>query len=590
MNTMILRAVLLPALLMCFAFSTTAALGQKGKDGSWLVQVSSFPGGAEVYLNGEATGQSTPAYLKLAEGEHSVEARVAGGAWLPAVQSLTLAADQADRYLDVYLILSPTVTTGPQGPEGPMGPQGPEGPVGPVGPEGPQGEKGDTGATGAQGPQGIQGVPGATGPTGPQGPQGPQGDKGDTGDTGATGAVGPVGPAGPQGEKGETGATGPQGPQGIQGLQGEIGLTGPAGPQGAQGEKGDTGATGPAGPEGPGGPTGATGAQGPQGLTGPAGPPGPAGSGGPVYSQLQVGTLTIGGADSPDTSKLPIYSMQYGMETLYGTSTSGRDQVGYNVDPIAIEVPVSALSTELVSKFIMGQTFPAVRVEVGQVRQTDLVDYHKLTFIITDAYLLNQDFSQASTQGPRVLLELDGRIIEHEFRHSDGTKAPTPVKVTIDRFTNAVTGSISAPSDLKFYLNSSSEPVLADLGLPLSKFEFDLNVIPGGVSGTGKQVLIPEIGSIKAMLPVNGLAPYFAFRTLVADSLPPTTVTSLSGGTTKGANSLVYGFNPNFMERFEVYTQPNSDNLWQEVYWAPGAVSWTTGAGSVTYDFSMSAF
>lgn len=236
------------------------------------LKVTSFPDGAQVYINGLFTGKTTPVSLSLPDGTIvNVIVKIPGSGW--AQYESLVPIDPGNNDLSVTLL--PAITQGPKGDKGDPGPVGPEGPAGAVGsqgPAGPQGVKGDTGAIGPQGPQGVAGPPGDVGP---------QGEKGDTG---ATGLIGPVGPPGPQGEVGPEGPRGPEGPVGATGPtgpKGDTGATGPVGLQGQQGLNGDIGETGAAGPEGPQGPIGETGAAGPQGLVGPIGPVGPEGPMGP---------------------------------------------------------------------------------------------------------------------------------------------------------------------------------------------------------------------------------------------------------------------------------------------------------------------
>ncbi len=238
-----------------------------GQTGNGSLKVTSYPSGAEVWIDGVNTGKTTPMSVSLSVGEHVVRVAVPNTGWNPDERTVTVVSGNND--LSVTLL--PTLTIGPQGPPGPEGPAGPAGPTGP------------TGATGPQGPAGEPGPQGAAGPPGPMGLQGP---------AGVDGVQGPTGPMGP---------AGPQGPAGADGLQGPAGPAGPAGPQGPQGPAGADGAAGPAGATGPVGP------QGPAGPPGPAGPQGPAGgpaddpanscqvdefvSGTPSFSNTGIGAL-----------------------------------------------------------------------------------------------------------------------------------------------------------------------------------------------------------------------------------------------------------------------------------------------------------
>jgi hypothetical protein len=279
-------------LLVMLLFCVTAPIQAQSNYGG--LSVKSFPDGANIMLDGKATGRFTPASFNLAQGTHVVIISVSTGGWLSNTSTVTVKAANTVT-LDISLL--PTLTTGPAGPQGPIGPTGlqgpmgftgPVGPVGPVGAKGPAGIAGPVGPTGPVGPIGLTGaastIPGPVGPVGPMGVQGPvgitgqtgpqgvQGNPGVTGQTGTTGAVGPMGatgPIGPIGLTGATGQTGAQGPIGIPGQTGPQGPTGFTGPQGAMGLTGLTGAVGPAGAD-----STVPGPQGPMGLTGAAGPAG----------------------------------------------------------------------------------------------------------------------------------------------------------------------------------------------------------------------------------------------------------------------------------------------------------------------------
>ena len=138
------------------------------------LKVTSFPSGANVSVDGEDTGKTTPMSVSVSVGTHTVVVSIPNSGWI--AQTLTVMVDSDNKDLSVTLLPASTI--------GPIGPPGPKGDTGPQGPIGPQGPKGDTGATG---------------PDGPAGPIGPAGAAGATGDAGPTGPTGPQGPAGPSG-------------------------------------------------------------------------------------------------------------------------------------------------------------------------------------------------------------------------------------------------------------------------------------------------------------------------------------------------------------------------------------------------------
>ncbi len=138
---------------------------------SGSLKVSSFPSGAQVYVDGTFTGKLTPMGVSLPVGLHTVTVRIPNSGWKDDTRVIAILEGNND--LSVTLL--PEFTQGPKGDPGPAGPKGDSGPVGPQGPTGP------------------------AGPAGLPGPQGPAGADGQTGAPGLQGAAGPAGPAGPAG-------------------------------------------------------------------------------------------------------------------------------------------------------------------------------------------------------------------------------------------------------------------------------------------------------------------------------------------------------------------------------------------------------
>jgi hypothetical protein len=153
------------------------------------LKVTSFPSGANVSVDGDDTGKTTPMNISLSVGTHTVVVSIPNSTWNPDTRTVEVV--QGNNDLSVTLL--PASTIGPVGPPGPKGDTGPAGPAGPPGPIGPQGPQGLQGLQGLQGDPGPKGDVGPAGPAGPQGAVGPQGPKGDTGDTGPAGPAGPVG-------------------------------------------------------------------------------------------------------------------------------------------------------------------------------------------------------------------------------------------------------------------------------------------------------------------------------------------------------------------------------------------------------------
>src|SRR5208283_3350661 len=122
--------------------------------------ITSFPSGAQVWINGGNTGDVTPTTITLPASTTSIDVLVQapGTGWVP-FENPTFAISPGTNNLSVTL--TPTGTQGPQGPQGPQGTQGPQGPIGSAGPQGPAGPTGATGPQGPAGPVGINVQPGS---------------------------------------------------------------------------------------------------------------------------------------------------------------------------------------------------------------------------------------------------------------------------------------------------------------------------------------------------------------------------------------------------------------------------------------------
>ena len=287
-HRILLLAIIAASLCLFVVPAALRAQTTNVDDGREIV-ITSFPSGANVWINNTDTGKVTPMELRrMSPGTYTIKVAVASPGWNSDTRTITvLDVDPvANKGRDTHLSFT-LVPTGTQGPQGPAGGIGVPGPPGPKGNTGAPGAPGAAGATGPQGPAGAPGTPGAPGATGPQGLTGPAGPQGPAGAPGAPGAAGNTGPQGPAGTPGAPGATGPQGPVGPAGLRG---LTGPAG---SQGPAGPIGPQGPAGPAGPQGLTGPAGSQGPAGPVGPQGPTGPTGPQGPAGANGTNGTVSV---------------------------------------------------------------------------------------------------------------------------------------------------------------------------------------------------------------------------------------------------------------------------------------------------------
>src|SRR2546428_10507263 len=156
----------------------TMALGLLGlpanlrADGGAL-KVTSFPSGANVFVDGVDTGKITPMTVSVPLSTHTITVSFgsiscqdpASLGWTPATHTMEVV--QGTNFLSVTLL--PCLTVGPQGLQGPAGPQGLTGPAGPAGSAGPVGP---TGAAGAAGPVGATRPPGPAGTVGGKGTAG----------------------------------------------------------------------------------------------------------------------------------------------------------------------------------------------------------------------------------------------------------------------------------------------------------------------------------------------------------------------------------------------------------------------------------
>src|SRR5690348_11142579 len=118
------------------------------------LNVTSFPQGAHVAVDGVDTRQLTPAHVGLRAGKHTVHVFVPEPGW--KADDRTVDVTPGNNNMEVTLL--PAVTAGTAGPPGPPGPQGPAGLPGLPGPQGPAGPKGATGAPGPAGPAGPTGA------------------------------------------------------------------------------------------------------------------------------------------------------------------------------------------------------------------------------------------------------------------------------------------------------------------------------------------------------------------------------------------------------------------------------------------------
>jgi PEGA domain len=110
--------LVLVGVVCCALMPTSTGVRAQSSNGS--LKVTSFPSGAEVWVNGQPTGKITPMNISLPVGDHTVMVRippVPGSGWNPDTRTVNVVAGNND--LSVTLL--PMLTTGPQGPAGPPG-------------------------------------------------------------------------------------------------------------------------------------------------------------------------------------------------------------------------------------------------------------------------------------------------------------------------------------------------------------------------------------------------------------------------------------------------------------------------------------
>lgn len=73
-----------------------AALAGSTSYANGVLKVTSFPGGANVYVDGEDTGKTTPMTVNLIEGDHEVTVEVPGGVWMPDTRIVTIVQGNND--------------------------------------------------------------------------------------------------------------------------------------------------------------------------------------------------------------------------------------------------------------------------------------------------------------------------------------------------------------------------------------------------------------------------------------------------------------------------------------------------------------
>ena len=109
---------------VCLGFVFLLGLAPIAGAANGSLKVTSFPSGAEVWVDGAFTGKFTPMSVSLSEGDHDVTVQIPGSGWNPDHRTITITPGNND--LSVTLL--PNLTEGPPGPQGDPGPPGPPGP------------------------------------------------------------------------------------------------------------------------------------------------------------------------------------------------------------------------------------------------------------------------------------------------------------------------------------------------------------------------------------------------------------------------------------------------------------------------------
>lgn len=119
------------------------------------LKVTSFPNGAQVWIDDVNTGKVTPMSTSVTDGTTvKVKVLIPNSGWGTYESMVPISPGNND--LSVTLL--PVLTVGPQGPAGPTGPHGPAGAVGAQGPKGDTGAQGQAGGVGPAGPRGDPGT------------------------------------------------------------------------------------------------------------------------------------------------------------------------------------------------------------------------------------------------------------------------------------------------------------------------------------------------------------------------------------------------------------------------------------------------
>lgn len=91
-----------------------------------VLKVTSFPSGAQVWVDGTYTGKVTPMSISVTLGDHQVTVKLADSSWKADERTVTILGGNND--LSVTLL--PAATQGERGPQGERGLQGERGPQG----------------------------------------------------------------------------------------------------------------------------------------------------------------------------------------------------------------------------------------------------------------------------------------------------------------------------------------------------------------------------------------------------------------------------------------------------------------------------
>ena len=113
----------LHAMRLVWAAAAWIAVAHAAPSAAATLKVSSFPAGAQVWVDGVNTGKVTPMNISLSEDEHVITVQIPGSEWSAVTRRVTIGPGDND----LSITLLPTVSAGPPGPKGDKGDKGDKG-------------------------------------------------------------------------------------------------------------------------------------------------------------------------------------------------------------------------------------------------------------------------------------------------------------------------------------------------------------------------------------------------------------------------------------------------------------------------------